>query len=100
MRKMGTGFDLPIAVGLLSHILDGHHGYHDQLSELMLFGELGLDGSVKRVNGILPAVIASMKHGYRHFIIPADNQYECEYIAGITIYPVAHFQEIVDAFRG
>lgn len=97
---MGTGFDLPIAVGLLSHIMDGKHGYHDQLSDLVLFGELGLDGTIKRVNGILPAIIACMKHGYRHFVIPADNQYECEYISGITLYPIAHFQEIVDAFRG
>lgn len=100
IRKVGTWFDLPIAVGILSMTHEGNHQYADQLLDFLFFGELWLDGLVKRVNGILPAIIAAMKHGYRHFVIPSDNLYECEYIQGITLYPIVHFQEIVDAWRG
>jgi len=59
-----------------------------------------LDASVKRVNGLLPAVIAAMGDGYKHFVVPQDNQYELEYLPGIVIYPVSHFQQIVDHLTG
>ena len=57
-----------------------------------------MDGSVKRVNGLLPSVIAAMQHGYKHFFVPEENVYELEYVPGITIYPLKMFSEIVEYF--
>ncbi len=70
------------------------------LTKVLFFGEMWLDASVKRVNGLLPAVIAAMEQGYRHFVVPEDNQYELEYLPSITIYPVSHFQQVIDHLTG
>ena len=64
----------------------------------MFFGELGLDGRVKRIDGLLPMVIAAKKSGYSLFFIPADNLYEIEYIQDIVIYPIGTFAQLVHHF--
>ena len=86
-----------MAVAMLFLIVDKIR--HEELLETSLFfGELGLDGSVRRVNGILPAVVAAMKQGYTRFFIPKDNVYELEYIQDIIIYPLSSFSQILDMF--
>ena len=55
---------------------------------------------VKRIDGLLPSVLTAIRDGYTDFFIPADNIYEVEYISGITIYPINHFNEIVGHFFG
>ncbi len=78
IRKVGTSFDLPMAVAILLLIYE--HNVTTNIDEFLFFGELGLDGSVKRVNGLLPSVIAAMQHGYKHFFVPEENVYELEYV--------------------
>lgn len=94
IRKTGTSLDLPMAVAILSLI------YEDDITppeeELLYFGELGLDGGIKRVNGLLPSVISAIEHGYRHFVVPEENIYELEYVPGICIFPVKKFSQIVE----
>ncbi len=94
IRKTGTSLDLPMAVAILSLI------YEDDITppeeELLYFGELGLDGGIKRVNGLLPSVISAIEHGYRHFVVPEENIYELEYVPGICISPVKKFSQIVE----
>ncbi len=92
IKKIGTSFDLPMAVALLSLVQDTPKIFE----EMLFFGELGLDGTLKRVNGILPAVISAIKQWYRKFCIPASNSYELEYIPNIEVYPLENFQQIVD----
>ncbi len=96
IRKVGTGFDLPMAVAILFLI------YEDEIippkEDFLFFWELGLDGSIKRVNGLLPSVISAMHRGYKHFFVPEENLYELEYVPGISIYPVAKFEQIVEYF--
>ncbi len=94
IKKVGTSFDLPMAVAILLLIFEDK--ISRPLEDYLFFGELGLDGSVKRVNGLLPSVICAMQHGYKHFFVPAENLYELEYVPGIHVYPIATFDQIVD----
>lgn len=96
IKKVGTSFDLPMAVAILFLI------FEDKITlpqtEYLFFWELGLDGSVKRVSGLLPSVISAMHHGYTHFFVPEENIYELEYVPGIHIYPIRRFDQIVEYF--
>jgi len=96
LKKVGTAFDLPMAVALLCLIADGKGAHYERLPEFLFFGELGLDGSIKRVNGILPSVISAKQKGYQTFFIPAENFYELEYVSDITLIPISHFSQIAN----
>lgn len=96
VRKEWTRFDLPMAVALLLLCHEGDVQITDEISNGLFFGELGLDGMVKRIDWLLPSVLDAVRQWYHTFFVPADNSYELEYIANITVYPVAHFSEIVD----
>lgn len=98
LRKVGTSFDLPMAVALLLLIFEEKSTSFASLEKSLFFGELGLDGSVKGVTGILPCVIHALHRGYSHFFVPEDNLYELEYIPWITIYPLNHFRELLHYF--
>lgn len=100
IRKEGTRFDVPMAVALLLLAREGHIHNLDQVRQALFFGELGLDGTIKRIDGLLPSVLAAVKDGYRQFFIPADNIYEVEYIAGIDVYPLESFQQLADHVLG
>lgn len=97
LRKNGTTFDLPMAVWLL-FLIHRDLSHTDQIDKTLFFGELWLDGQVKRVNGLLPSVVSAMKQWYVRFFVPADNVYELEYIRNIQIYPISHFSQIIDHF--
>lgn len=96
IRKVGTGFDLPMAVAILFLI------YEDKITppqeEFLFFWELWLDGSVKHVNGLLPSVISAMHRGYKHFFVPEENVYELEYVPWIHVYPIGKFDQILEYF--
>ncbi len=96
IKKVGTSFDLPMAVAILLLIYEEKISL--QTDEFLFFGELWLDGNIKRVNGLLPCVISAMTNGYKHFFVPEENVYELEYVPGITVYPLKTFQQIVEYF--
>ncbi|HMT00880.1 MAG TPA: YifB family Mg chelatase-like AAA ATPase [Candidatus Absconditabacterales bacterium] len=99
IKKMGSSFDLPMAVGILLLLHQDKVVVSQKLIEQSLFfGELGLDGKVKRVNGLLPSVIAGVKNGYKSFFVPRENLYELEYVEGISLYPVDDFSQIFTFF--
>ena len=85
LKKEGSGFDLPIAIGILGaygalHIKD--------LSDFLLVGELGLDGSLRAVQGMLPIAVAARANGIPNLIIPASNAREAAVVEGVNVYPV------------
>ena len=98
IRKTGTSFDLPMSVALLWSIMEENATNVELLEKGLFFGELGLDGQIKRIDGLLPMVIAAKKAGYIDFVVPTENLYELEYIEGIRLYPVDHFVELVEYF--
>lgn len=98
LKKVGTSFDLPMAVALLFLIFEDHVFVPKFFEKSLFFGELGLDGSLKPISWLLPCVIDAMKSGYTTFFIPSENIYELEYIPGVTLYPINHFQQVLDFF--
>ncbi|MBC2711998.1 MAG: YifB family Mg chelatase-like AAA ATPase, partial [Desulfosarcina sp.] len=97
IKKEGTGFDLPMALGILSAtgILP-----EKAISGYLFLGELSLDGRVKPVNGSLPMAIAAQKAGYRGIVVPADNGKEASVVSNLSVYPVRTLGQVVDFLRG
>ena len=96
MPKGGSGFDLPIAVavlaaaGLLPAAL---------VAPTVHIGELGLDGSVRPVRGVLPAVMAAARLGVTSVVVPADNAAEAALVPGMRVLPARHLSELVRRYR-
>ncbi len=96
VRKEGSGFDLPIAIGILAatgQIL------REDFSEYILLGELSLDGALKKVNGVLPMALAAAKEGKKGIIIPKENAREAAMAQGLNVYPAGSLREAVEFFE-
>jgi magnesium chelatase family protein len=93
LKKEGAGFDLPIAVGIL-----GAYGalQTDDLSRFLLVGELGLDGSVRPVPGVLPMAILAREKGIPNLILPAANAAEAAVVEGVNVYPVSSLLDVLE----
>jgi magnesium chelatase family protein len=95
VRKDGTGFDLPIALGILaaSEQLDGA-GLQDQL----VVGEVGLEGDLRPVRGALSMTLAARKAGLRGVVLPADNLSEAAVVDGIEVRGARSLAEVCAHF--
>ena len=91
LKKEGSGFDLPIAIGIL-----GAYGALSikDISDFVLVGELGLDGSLRAVQGMLPIAIAARTAGIKNLLIPAANAREAAVVSGVNVYPVTSLLEV------
>ncbi len=91
LKKEGSGFDLPIAIGIL-----GAYGALSikDISDFVLVGELGLDGSLRAVQGMLPIAIAARSAGIKNLVIPAANAREAAVVSGVNVYPVTSLLEV------
>ena len=98
IKKVGTRFDLPMAVAILSLIYEWSLTNEKLLNNSIFFGELWLDWTIKRVNWILPSVIWAYKKWYKDFFIPEENIYEVQFIKNINIYPISNFKQIYEYF--
>src|SRR5687768_5730206 len=85
LRKIGSSYDLATAVGLLA--ADGIVPA-GPLGEVMLVGELALDGSVRPAAGVLPMLIAARRQGLKAAIVPVANVAEAAIVSGIDVYAV------------
>ena len=96
IRKEGTGFDLPIAVGILVS-----NGIIDEaaVSNTLFLGELSLDGTVNPVNGVLPIVCTAKEAGIRVCIIPKGNIKEGSIADGIRLYGADSLKEVIDILK-
>lgn len=97
VRKEGTTFDLPIAICLLTAF--GHLS-KECIKDTMFIGELGLDGSVQSVNGVLAMVLEGKKQGLRQFLVPKGNVKEAAVLEGISLYGVESLSETLRFLRG
>ncbi len=97
IKKEGTGFDLPMALGILAAT-----GVVPEasLSPFLFLGELSLDGRVKPVNGSLPMAIAGRRAGRRGIVVPFENRMEAAVVDGIGVYPIRTLAEAVEFLRG
>lgn len=92
-KKSGTGFDLPIALSLLGcmNIIT-----QDILNDTLCLGELGLNGEVKPIIGVLPRVLLAKEAGLKRVIIPYDNLCEGAVVEGIEVIGVKTLNETID----
>ncbi|MBI2060241.1 MAG: YifB family Mg chelatase-like AAA ATPase [Nitrospirae bacterium] len=97
VKKEGSHFDLPIALGLLV-AQDAIQG--DGLSQYMLIGELSLDGALRRVQGCLPMAITAGEKGFKGVIVPVENGPEAAVVKGIDVIPARSLPEVVEFLAG
>ena len=97
VRKGGANFDLPIAVAIL---VSSNQIQEDKYKDFVFVGELGLNGVIKPVNGILPLLISARNEGFKKFVIPKANENEASYIEGITVYALENLTEVVSFLTG
>ncbi len=95
-RKVGSGFDLGIFIAVAA-AMDAVP--RRVVREVVHVGELGLDGTVRGVPGVLPAVHAAAKEGARHVVVPVDNAAEASLVSGVRVHPVADVAELVQRYR-
>lgn len=97
IRKEGSAFDLPIALG----ILGGDHQMpsHD-LDKYIIMGELSLDGSVRPIKGALPIAIQARKEKFKGVILPKQNAREAAIVNDLEVYGIDHIREAYEFFNG
>lgn len=97
LRKEGSAYDLPVAVGLLAAT---HQIPAEELKDFIIMGELGLDGDVLPIRGALPIAIQAMKDKYRGIILPLENAGEAAIVKDLEVYGVKNLKEVADFFNG
>ena len=90
LPKAGSGFDLPIAMGIL-----GAQNIVKDLDSFLFVGELSLDGSLRHTRGILPSLICAYRNGIRKAVIPAANMAEAKLLPELEVFAFTHLKEVV-----
>jgi magnesium chelatase family protein len=97
IRKEGTAYDLPIAIGILAA---SEQIKLQDINHYMMMGELSLDGGVQPVRGALPIAIKAREEGFKGFIVPKQNAREAAVVDRLKIYGVENIKEVIDFFCG
>ena len=92
IKKEGSIFDLPIAVGILINLEEIKN---KSVEDIVFIGELSLDGKINRVNGVLPMCIEAKKLGIKKVIVPTENAKEAAIVKDIEIIGVSNLKQVV-----
>ncbi len=95
VKKVGTAYDLPIALAIVRALED----IPLATEERIILGELGLDGSVRAIQGVLPMTLFAYQHGTQEIIVPAENAFEASLVDGIRVIGVSHIGEALEHLR-
>ncbi len=95
IRKEGSSYDLPLAMGLLAASGQIVGAAMDQY---LMMGELSLDGSLRPIRGALPIAVRARDDGFEGLVLPADNAAEAAVVDGIGIYGARHISEVISHF--
>lgn len=96
-KKEGPSFDLAIAVSILTATSQIEN---PNVKNYIFIGELGLDGSLKAVNGLLPILISAREQGFTSFIVPSENLKEASYIDNINVYCFEKLAQVIEFLKG
>lgn len=96
IRKTGSSFDLPIAIGILG--ASEQIEEPERLKDYVIMGELSLDGTVQPIKGALPIAIQARKEGFKGLIVPMANAKEAGMVNQLEVYGVNHLNEVVGFF--
>ena len=94
--KEGTAYDLPVAVAVLCSMGEVPK---ESLEGLLVIGELGLNGELRPVRGVLPIVRKAKAVGFTRCIVPGGNETEGAVVEGIEVYGLSHLRETVDFLK-
>jgi magnesium chelatase family protein len=97
VRKGGSAFDLPIALGLVS---SSEALSESLLGSTLVVGELGLDGEVRRIPGAMSMAVMARQEGLKHMICPGDCAAEASVVGGVEVLPAKSFADVVAHFTG
>lgn len=97
IRKEGSGYDLPLALGMLATI---RVIKTERIRNCMFVGELGLDGSVRPIKGALPIAIEARKMGMESLVVPQANVREAGVVNKLKVYGAAKLSDVVDWING
>jgi magnesium chelatase family protein len=97
IKKAGSAYDLPIAVGLLGSM---EQLPTERLNEYVIMGELSLDGAVQPIKGALPIAIQARAEKFKGLIVPKANAREAGMVNNIEVFGVEHISEVIDFFIG
>src|SRR5687768_13879273 len=97
IKKSGSAFDLPIAVGTLGATDQLPNA--ERLAQFVIMGELSLDGAVKPIRGALPIAIQARRDGFEGLILPAANAREAAMVNNLKVYGVTHIREVIGFFE-
>jgi magnesium chelatase family protein len=97
IRKSGSSFDLPIALGILG--ASEQIAEPERLKDYVIMGELSLDGTVQPIKGALPIAIQARKEGFKGLIVPLANAREAGMVTSLDVYGIAHLTEVVRFFE-
>ena len=97
LKKEGSGFDLPMAIGFLA--ADNKVG-QGRLEEYMLIGELGLDGTLKPVKAVLPIAIRARKEKFKGLIVPKENIREAAVVNNLEVYGMDNLADVISFLNG
>ncbi len=97
IKKSGSSFDLPIALGVLgaSEQLENF----EDLKDYVIMGELSLDGTVQSIKGALPIAIQARRDGYKGLIVPKVNAREAGMVNNLKVYGVSHIKEVIEFLK-
>ncbi|MBQ8449790.1 MAG: YifB family Mg chelatase-like AAA ATPase, partial [Bacteroidaceae bacterium] len=97
IRKEGSAYDLPIAIGILA--ADGAIST-ERLGSYMIMGELGLDGSLVPIKGVLPIALKAQELGYKGIILPTSNAAEAAVVDRLQVYRADNLLQVVEFLNG
>ncbi len=97
MRKEGSIYDLPLAVGIMAA---GQYIDAVGLDNTLFIGELSLDGALRPVKGALPVALLAKKLGIKRVVLPKINGQEAAVVEDIDVYGVDNLQQVIDLMRG
>lgn len=97
IRKEGSSFDLPVAIGLLSatELIESN-----KLIDTVFLGELSLDGTLRSIKGALPITVEARKKGIKRIVLPMESSIEASIVDDIEVYGVRKLEEVVDFLNG
>jgi len=97
IKKEGSAYDLPIALGVLASTRQIEA---PDLDQFMIMGELALDGGIRPIRGALPIAIEARKKGYKGLIIPKANSFEAAIVNNLPVYGIDNLEEAVGFLEG
>ncbi len=96
IRKTGSAFDLPIAIGTLG--ATNQIPFPEKLADYIIMGELSLDGTVRPIKGSLPIAIQARKEKFKGLIVPLQNAREAAMVNNLDVFGVSHMREVIEFF--